>query len=99
MPNIFRHHSTWFGELGPKSDLYKNSYPRDFVEKYIKELLDRVLKPIIVASTVLKKDLMIILLYLGRLSLQICTGIKKNFKKKKKTLWPFFMDGVQLPQG
>ena len=22
-----------------------------------------------------------------------------NFKKKKKTLWPLFMDGVQLPQG
>ena len=22
-----------------------------------------------------------------------------NFLKKKKTLWPLFMDGVQLPQG
>ena len=24
---------------------------------------------------------------------------KSWFKKKKKTLWPLFMDGVQLPQG
>ena len=24
---------------------------------------------------------------------------RKNFKKQKKTLWPLFMDGVQLPQG
>ena len=24
---------------------------------------------------------------------EVCRG------KKKKTLWPFFMDGVQLPQG
>ena len=23
----------------------------------------------------------------------------KKKKKKSKTLWPFFMDGVQLPQG
>ena len=25
--------------------------------------------------------------------------IQKAKKKKKKTLWPLFMDGVQLPQG
>ena len=24
---------------------------------------------------------------------------KEKKKKKSKTLWPFFMDGVQLPQG
>ena len=24
---------------------------------------------------------------------------KKNKTKKKQTLWPLFMDGVQLPQG
>ena len=23
----------------------------------------------------------------------------QDFKKKYKTLWPLFMDGVQLPQG
>ena len=27
------------------------------------------------------------------------TGRKGRSLKKKKTLWPLFMDGVQLPQG
>ena len=27
------------------------------------------------------------------------TTLKKKKKKKKQTLWPLFMDGVQLPQG
>ena len=31
-------------------------------------------------------------------SKKICNFFKKK-KKKKKTLWPLFMDGVQLPQG
>ena len=31
-------------------------------------------------------------------TVSITKGIK-NFKKKKTTLWPLFMDGVQLPQG
>ena len=52
-----------------KDILYKNSYPRDFVGKCIKELLDRVLTRKIVVSTVPKKDLMIVLPYLGKLSL------------------------------
>ena len=47
-----------------KSILYKNSYPRDFVDKCIKEFLDRVLTPKIVISPVPKKDLMIVLPYL-----------------------------------
>ena len=44
----------------------KNSYPRDFVDKCIKEFLDRVLTRKVVGSTVPKKDLMIVLPYLGR---------------------------------
>ena len=51
-----------------KSILYKNSYPNDLVDKFMK-FLDRVLTPKIVASTVLKNDLMIRLSYLGKLSL------------------------------
>ena len=51
-----------------KSILYKNSYPNDLVDKFMK-FLDRVLTPKIVASTVLKNDLMIGLSYLGKLSL------------------------------
>ena len=64
------------------SILYKNSYPRAFIEKCIKELLDRVLTPEIVASTVPKKDLMIVLPYLGRLLLHICTRIDRVMKNK-----------------
>ena len=44
----------------------KNSYPRDFVDKGIKEFLDRVLTRKVVVSTVPKKDLMIVLPYLGK---------------------------------
>ena len=64
-----------------KSVLYKNSYPRDLVDKCIKEFLDKILAPKPVASTVPKKNLVIGLPYLGKLSLQIRTrtnGIMKN---------------------
>ena len=74
------------------SILYKNSYPRAFIEKCIKELLDRVLTPEIVASTVPKKDLMIVLSYVGRLSLHICTRIDRVMKNKHLycNLWIVF---------
>ena len=51
--------------------VYKNSNPRHFVSKCIKEFLDRVL----IVSSVLKKDLIIVLPYLGKLSFQIRTRI------------------------
>ena len=54
-----------------KSILYKNSYPRDFVEKCIKKLLDRVLTQKTVESTVPKKDLMIVLPYFGKLGFKL----------------------------
>ena len=54
-----------------KSILYKNSYPRDLVDKCIKEFLDKILAPKPVLSTVLKNNLVIALLYLAKLSLQI----------------------------
>ena len=56
----------------------KNSY----LDKCIKEFLDRVLTPEIVVGTVLKKDLMIVLLYLGKLSHQIRTRINRVMKNK-----------------
>ena len=65
-----------------KSILYKNSYPRDFVDKCIKEFLNRVLTRKVVVSTVPKKDLMIVLPYLGKLSLQIRTRINLVMKNK-----------------
>ena len=40
-----------------KSILYENSYPRDFVDKCIKEFLDRVLTQKVAVSIVPKKRL------------------------------------------
>ena len=65
-----------------KSILYKNSYPRDFVDKCIKEFLNRVLTRKVVVSTVPKKDLMLVLPYLGKLSFQIRTKINRVMKNK-----------------
>ena len=65
-----------------KGILYKNSYPRDFVDKCIKEFLDRVLTRKVAASTVPKKDFMIVLPYLGKLSLQIRTRINRVMRNK-----------------
>ena len=65
-----------------KSILYKNSYPRDFVDKCIKTILDRVLTQKVVVSTVPKKDLMIVLPYLGKLWLQTSTRINCVMKNK-----------------
>ena len=65
-----------------KSSLYKNSYPRDLVDKCIKEFLDKILAPKPVVSAVPKKDLVIVLPYLGKLSLQIRTRINRIMKNK-----------------
>ena len=65
-----------------KSILYKNSYPRDFVNKCMKKSLDRVLIQKVAVSTVPKKDLMIVLPYLGKLSLQIRVRINRAMKNK-----------------
>ena len=65
-----------------KSILYRNSYPRDLVDKCIKEFLDKILAPKPVVSTVPKKNLVIGLPYLGKLSLQIRTRINRIMKNK-----------------
>ena len=65
-----------------KGILYKNNYPRDFLDKCIKEFLDKVLTQKVVVSTVPKKDLMIVLPYLGKLSLQIHTRINRVMRNK-----------------
>ena len=52
-----------------KSVLYENNYPRDLVDKWIKELLDKILAPKTVVSTAPKKYLVIALPYLCKLSL------------------------------
>ena len=65
-----------------KSILYKNSYQRDLIDKCIKEFLDKILTPKSVVSTVPKKQLIITLPYLGKLSLQIRTRINRIMKNK-----------------
>ena len=51
------------------------------MEKWIKEFLDKILAGKTIASTVRKKDLVIALPYLGKLSLQIRTRINLITKK------------------
>ena len=46
-------------------------YPCDLVDKRIKEFLDKILAPKTIAGTLSKKDLVIALSYLGKLSPQI----------------------------
>ena len=65
-----------------KSILYKNSYPRDLIDKCIREFLNNILSPKPVVSTVPKKNLVIALPYLGKLFFQVHTRI--NHIKKKK---------------
>ena len=62
------------------SILHNDNYPRDRVDGCIKEFLDRALTWKVVVSIVPKKDLLIVLPYFGKLSLQIRTRI--NCKNK-----------------
>ena len=71
--------SSWVHKL--KSILYKSSYRRDLVDKCIKEILDKILSPKSVASTVPTKDLVIAKL-IAKLSLQIHTNIDRIMKNK-----------------
>ena len=65
-----------------KTILYKSSYPHDLVDKSIKEVSERELIPKMVIAIVPKKDLMMVLPYLGKLLLQICTTISCSIKIK-----------------
>ena len=72
-----------------KRILYKNSYPRDLVDKCIKEFLDKILAANPVVGTVPKKDLVIVLpylvivlQYLVKFSSQIRTRINCIVKNK-----------------
>ena len=69
-----------------KNILCKNSYPCDYVDEYINKILHRVLTLKVVVSTVPKKDLMTVLPYLGKPSLQVRTRINRAIKKKPPLL-------------
>ena len=65
-----------------KSILYKNSYPLDLIDKWFQEFLGKILTTKPIVSTVPKKDIIIALPYLGKLSLQIYTRINRIKKNK-----------------
>ena len=65
-----------------KSILYKNSYPPDLIDKCINKFLDKILGPKPLVSTVPKKDLLMTLPYLDKLSLRIYTRINHIMKNK-----------------
>ena len=55
---------------------------RDLIDKCIKEFLDKMLAPKPVGSAVPKKDSLIALPYLGKLSLQVHTRTNRVMKNK-----------------
>ena len=65
-----------------KGIFYKNSYPPDLIDKCIKEFLDKILPPKPVVSTVSKKNLLITLPCLRKLSIQMRTRINRIIKNK-----------------
>ena len=65
-----------------KFAIYKNSYPRDLIDKRIREFLNKILAQNLVVSTVPKKNLVIALPYLRKLFLQIRTRINCIMKNK-----------------
>ena len=65
-----------------KNILYKNRYPRDLIDKCIKQFLNKILAPKPVVSTVSKKDLIMAFSYLDKLSFQIRTRINRIMKNK-----------------
>ena len=71
-----------------KSIFYKNSYPLDLIDKCIKEFLDKILAPKTIVSTLLKKDLVMLLPYLGKLSLQIHTRNNRIMKTNSRIVIP-----------
>ena len=81
-----------------KNILYKNSYPRNLVDKCIKEFLDKILALKPVVSTVPKKNLIIALPYLGKFSLQIHTRINRirNNKLSYCNIWIVFQTKCKI---
>ena len=67
-----------------KGILHNSSYPRDFIDKCIKKFLDKVLTQKVVVSTVPRKDLMIVLPYLGKLSVLKCGDCNATYYGKTK---------------
>ena len=65
-------------ELERLKDIFrKNGYPASFIDKCIKTFLDKLYTPKRSVATVSKKELLLLLPYLGKLSLQTRTQLSK----------------------
>ena len=65
-----------------KNILYKNSYPVSFVDDCIKKFLNKIFAPKKIVFTVPKKEIMIVLPYLGKISLNIRTKIIRMVRSR-----------------
>ena len=66
-----------------KGVLSRNGYPRNIIYSCIKRFLEKLhLKPPLVCDTVPKKELFLVLPYLGKVSLQTRTRLIKLFRNK-----------------
>ena len=64
-----------------KNILRKNAYPINFIDSCIKVFLDKIYRPKIVKLTVPKKEILVLLPYLGKISLNIRSKISKIFNE------------------
>ena len=64
-----------------KETFFKNGYPEDFINKCFKKFLDNIQIVKGTTLTVEKKSLVLVLPYLGSISLQTRTKLKKSLKK------------------
>ena len=69
-------------DINKLKSIKKTSYRQHLIDKCIKECLDKMLAPKPVVNIVPKKDLIIVLPYLGKLCLQIRTRINCMMKNK-----------------
>ena len=63
-----------------KETFLKNGYPEDFINKCFKKFMDNIHVVKETTLTVEKKPLVLVLLYLGSISLQTTTKLKKSLK-------------------
>ena len=63
-----------------KEIFLKNGYPEDFMNNSFKKIMDNIHVVTETTLTVEKKPLVLVLLYLGSISLQTTTKLKKSLK-------------------
>ena len=79
-------------EVKTLKDIFrKNSYPMDFIDKCIRKFLNNCLVPKTRVTTVPKKEILIILLFLGKTSTQIRTKLNRLLTKSLPYCKPIFV--------